>query len=101
MTRIQMFVPFVLTVSFATVPLLATWAAQPKFLLRGHDRLHCMVIGPDNRTVVTGNLLDKTALVWDLSAADPATTPKVLRGHDKGIACLAISPDGRWLVTGG
>ena len=95
MKRLQVFVPFVLTMSFATVPLPATWAAQPK-VLRGHEKLDCLAIGPNGRTVVTGSLLDKTARVWDLSAADPAAKPKILHGHDKGIGCLAISLDGRW-----
>ena len=85
--------------SFATVPLPATWAAQPK-VLRGHEKLDCLAIGPNGRTVVTGSLLDKTARVWDLSAADPAAKPKVLGGHDNGLRCLAISRDGKTLVTG-
>jgi tetratricopeptide (TPR) repeat protein len=37
--------------------------------------------------------------VWDLTATDPQSTTKVLRGHEEAISCLSISPDGWWLVT--
>ena len=50
------------------------------------------------RWLVTGSQ-DKTARLWDLSAADPIRATHVLRGHESIVRALAISPDGRWLAT--
>ena len=49
------------------------------------------------RWLVTGSD-DTTARLWDLHAADPNQTVRVLRGHEKGITAVALDPQGRWLV---
>jgi hypothetical protein len=35
-----------------------------------------------------------------LKAADPATQPVVLKGHENFVRAVAVSPDNRWVVTG-
>ena len=68
--------------------------------LTGHaGPVTCLALSTDGLRLVTGSG-DKTARVWDLSAADPVAGAKVLRGHEGPILCLALSPDGRRLVTG-
>ena len=68
--------------------------------LGGYDVSFSVVaISPDNHWLVTGSQ-DGTARVWDMTAADPASTSVVLRGHDDAINVVAISPDNHWLVTG-
>ncbi len=68
--------------------------------LGGHeDTITAVAISHDSRWLVTGSA-DTTARLWDLSAADPAADPVVLRGHESGISAIAISHDNRWLVTG-
>ncbi len=77
-------------------------------ILRGHESfIFCTSISSDGRWLVTasGDALtangDHTARIWDLSASDPSTSPRILRGHSDQIWFVAISPDSRWLVTGG
>ena len=43
--------------------------------------------------------MDRTARLWDLNAARPETSARVLRGHGGMVRALSISPDGRWLVS--
>jgi WD40 repeat protein len=38
--------------------------------------------------------------VWDLTAGNPASTEKVLRGQAGGVLSVAVSFDGHWLATG-
>ena len=58
-----------------------------------------VAFSPDGRWVVTGSD-DNTARLWDLTAADPAARPVVLKGHEGSVYAVAFSPDGRWVVTG-
>ena len=78
-------------------------------VLRGHEAMVvCLAVSPDGRWLVTGShdnpfaqvARSSTVRLWDLHAADPAASPRILRGHENNITCLAVSPDGRWLATG-
>ena len=42
-----------------------------------------MALDPQGRWLVTGSK-DHTARLWDLQAADPDQTARVLRGHKDG-----------------
>jgi WD40 repeat protein len=69
-------------------------------VLPGHrDFVDALVISPDGRWLVAGNV-DNTLRLRDLAAADPTQAAHVLRGHDSPVETLAISPDGRWLASG-
>ncbi len=60
-----------------------------------------MAISPDGKRLVTGSGDgDGTARLWDLSAAEPEKTARVLAGNTNFVNAVAISGDGRWLVTG-
>jgi WD40 repeat protein len=68
--------------------------------LRRHEgSVSAVAISPDNHWLVSGGI-DNTALLWDLSAKDPAAKPARLAGHEGWVTAVAISPDSRWLVTG-
>jgi WD40 repeat protein len=58
-----------------------------------------MAISPDGRWLAAGGR-DKTLGLWDLTAAEPEKTARVLSGHEDWVNSLAISPNGRWLATG-
>lgn len=51
-------------------------------------------------STISGYPGDRTARLWDLSAADPSKTAVVLRGHEADLSSVAVSGDGRWLATG-
>jgi WD40 repeat protein len=44
---------------------------------------------------------DPTISLWDLTASDPTSNPRILRGHGRHVRSLAISPDGKRLVSAG
>ncbi|MFO1428602.1 MAG: TIR domain-containing protein [Candidatus Competibacteraceae bacterium] len=68
--------------------------------LSGHEgEVKATAIDRQGRWLVTGSQ-DGTARLWDLRAADPAQSARVLRGHERGITAVAFDPQGRWLVTG-
>jgi len=56
--------------------------------------LWLVTAGGEYQTITAGE-----ARLWDLTAADPAASARVLRGHENVIVSTAISPNGRWLVT--
>lgn len=56
-----------------------------------------MCFSPDGRRLV---IVGGSVIVLDLTADDPRSTAKVLRGHQGPVAHAAISSDGHWLVTG-
>ena len=66
---------------------------------RAQGPVTAVAISPDGKWLVTGGW-DKTPRLWDLSAAEPEKTARVLAGHTEAVVTVAISADGKWLVTG-
>ncbi len=70
------------------------------WLLTQHSQpITAVAFSPDNRWFVTGSK-DDTAVLYDLSLADPTKHSIRLTGHTDDINDLAFSPDGKWLATG-
>ncbi len=68
--------------------------------LRGHQgEIEVVVFSRDGHWLVTGGA-DMKAILWDLTARNPAAAAKVLSGHDGTLHIALFSPDGRWLFTG-
>ena len=65
--------------------------------LRGHNGVQSVAISADGRWLATG--CRTNAYLWDLTAADPTSTARVLRGHNETVWTVRISADSRWLVT--
>jgi WD40 repeat protein len=80
--------------------------ANPRLLKGNPHLITALAVSPDGRRVVigTGSQLlrerDYSVRLWDLTAADPAAPPLILRGHTTDVSTLAISGDSRWLATG-
>ena len=60
------------------------------------------IISPDSHWMATSTADDDSASarIWDLTAADPAMTPKVFTASKYAFWKLAFSPDSRWLLSG-
>ena len=56
-----------------------------------------LAMSPNQRWLVASGKLGNTAAMWDLSAADPVASRRLLDGH----GAVAITPDSRWLAIGG
>jgi WD40 repeat protein len=67
----------------------------------GPDQIHSLAFSPDGRWLLagSGNRGNHTARLWDLSARNPESTARALRGHEDGIGRVAFSPDSRWAIT--
>src|SRR5262249_47328142 len=70
---------------------------------RGNVR--AVALSPDGHWLAAGSDDPKrpgasSVRLWDLTAGDPASTEKVLRGHSGVVQSAAFSPDGQWLATG-
>jgi WD40 repeat protein/serine/threonine protein kinase len=64
----------------------------------GLYQILALAFSPDGRWLLAGSG-NHTARLWDLSAKNPETTVRVLRGHEHGIGRVVFSPDGRWAIT--
>ena len=72
---------------------------MPAFVLTGHaDAIAAVAVSADGHWLATGSY-DGTARLWDLSAANPAETGRVLTSRAAGITDVVFSPDGRRLVA--
>jgi WD40 repeat protein len=60
------------------------------------------IISPDSHWMATKSTDDDSASasIWDLTAADPAMTPKVFTASKYAFLEFAFSPDSRWLLSG-
>jgi WD40 repeat protein len=72
----------------------------PRHILSGHTRtVTSLLLSPDEQTLFTADWEGKI-LVWDLGAADPSATVRVLHGHENSLHFnLTLSPDGRTLLS--
>ncbi|KAG8997310.1 POC1 centriolar protein A [Tulasnella sp. JGI-2019a] len=61
------------------------------------ERVSCLLISPDGKTIVSGSD-DCTLRLWDASTGSSIGEP--LKGHTSYVRCLAISPDGKTVVSG-
>jgi WD40 repeat protein len=75
---------------------LAKPGAEPIFLQGHNARTLSVAFSPDSQWLATGNE-DRTARLWNLTAADPSADAVVLQAPYK-IGSVAFSPDGRWLA---
>src|SRR5262249_22473140 len=77
-------------------------------ILRGvkyRGNAHAVAISPDGHWLAAGSGEQNakgpnSVRLWDLTAANPASTEKVLRDHSGRVLSAAFSPDGDWLATG-
>ena len=51
---------------------------------------------PDSKKIVTANLGDKTARIWDV---DSGKEMQKLEGHKNNVMGVAFSPDGKKIAT--
>jgi WD40 repeat protein len=69
--------------------------------LHNHDdAVSAVALSADSRWLVTCSF-DRTSAVFDLMAADPASTLLVLRGLSADAIALALTSDCRWAATAG
>jgi WD40 repeat protein len=71
--------------------------ATPK-TLSGHNKVNKLAFSPDGRTLATVDD-DSTLRLWDIAAADPPASVRVLAGHSAPIVDVAFGPDGSRLAT--
>ena len=80
-----------------------TFTVKPCPQLKSYEGMNLYInslaFSPDGNWLATASG-DKTSILWDLKANDPAANPGILRGHDQQVFRLAFSPDGGWLATG-
>jgi eukaryotic-like serine/threonine-protein kinase len=73
--------------------------------IRYGGNVHGVAFSSDGRWLAAGagdlgRAGPSSVRVWDLTAGNPASTEKVLRGHAGGVLSVAFSLDGQWLATG-
>ena len=69
--------------------------------LFGHeDHVRDSEISNDGKWLLTGSQ-DRTARLWDLTAADPLRESIKLTGHEGAVNCVALPAGNRWAITAG
>ena len=67
----------------------------------GHDdQIRDSEVSGDGRWLLTGSK-DRSARLWNLTAADPLKESIKLTGHEGAIHCVALPAGNRWAVTAG
>lgn len=66
-------------------------------ILLGHsNKVNCVLIHPDNRTVISASD-DKTIRIWNIETAECV---KIITGHTEPVRSLDIMPDGIRIISG-
>ena len=79
------------------VLLLRVAAPDTRFSMHVDQWVERLAFSPDGHWLAAPS--HYTALLWDLTKADPSEAPLVLRGHKDQIADLAFAPDGSLFAT--
>ncbi|MCA9972212.1 MAG: hypothetical protein KC425_18445 [Anaerolineales bacterium] len=65
-----------------------------------HVGISALAFRPDGWQLASSGYDDIEIRLWDLTAADPAAEPQILKGHNDWIFSIAYSPDGDTLASG-
>jgi WD40 repeat protein len=83
------------------VQLVDTGSGRVRAVLRGHvNRVHCMALAPDGRTLATSGIGSAAIRLWDTADGAHKLTLNESRRQGPHSTCLTFSPDGSLLVTG-
>ena len=73
-------------------------AGESPNAFRWEAKVTAVAFSPDNRWLAAASE-DTITRLWDLAAADPAASYKLLKGHTYGVERVAFSPDSRFVAT--
>ena len=67
-----------------------------RIFVAGYSAVNRVAFAPDGKALASAS--DKTVRLWDLTAPDPAASPRVLT-HDDSVWHVAFAPDGKTLAS--